>query len=143
MPDSSGRDDPREPRDNREGSEVRGSQQRGASREDAEDALQATFEQVGRAWANVSEEPTQLWFAGKDVDTLLYRINRRTPVTGETLFSQPRDVLDHLGQVLAVSVSVETGRPKADGSPSKIISRISRALGPWSATRSGSAGTAT
>jgi len=56
------------------------------------------------------EEPTQLWFAGKDVDTLLYRINRRTPVTGETLFTQPVDVLNHLEQVLAVSVSYETGR---------------------------------
>jgi hypothetical protein len=122
MPDSSGRDDPREPRGNRAESEGRESQQEreareflrrtrpGASREDAEDAVQATFEQARRAWANVSEESTQLWFAGKDVDTLLYRINRRTPVTGETLFSQPRDVLDHLEQVLAVSVSVETGR---------------------------------
>ena len=55
-------------------------------------------------------EPTQPWFAGKDVDTLLYRINRRTPVTGETLFPQPDSVLRHLREVLSVSVSVETGR---------------------------------
>jgi hypothetical protein len=55
-------------------------------------------------------EPTQRWFAGKDVDTLLYRINRRTPAAGETIFPQPESVLAHLEEVLAVSVPVETGR---------------------------------
>jgi hypothetical protein len=55
-------------------------------------------------------EPTQRWFAGKDVDTLLYKINRRTPAAGETIFPQPESVLAHLEEVLAVSVPVETGR---------------------------------
>lgn len=55
-------------------------------------------------------EPTQTWFAGKDVDTLIYRINRRTPATGATLFPQPDSVLRHLAEALSVSVSVETGR---------------------------------
>lgn len=134
MPDSSDKGDPREPRDSREGSERRESKRerearealekaarealsrelRGVSREDAEDALQGSFQQAVRAWARsgrgAADEPTQLWFAGKDVDTLLYKINRRTPVTGETLFSQPEDVLEHLEQVLAVSVPYETGR---------------------------------
>ena len=41
---------------------------------------------------------------------MLYKINRRPPATGETIFTQPRDVLDHLEQVLAASVSYETGR---------------------------------
>jgi hypothetical protein len=57
-----------------------------------------------------ADESTQHWFAGKDVDTLLYRINRRPPITGETLFSPPENILDHLGQVLASHVAVETGR---------------------------------
>jgi hypothetical protein len=55
-------------------------------------------------------EPTQRWFAGKDADTLLYRINRRIPVTGETIFRQPENVLRHLEEVLSISVPVETGR---------------------------------
>lgn len=55
-------------------------------------------------------EATQRWFAGKDVDTLLYKINRRLPVTGQTMFSPPENVLDHLQEVLAVSVTYETGR---------------------------------
>jgi hypothetical protein len=54
-------------------------------------------------------QPTQRWFAGKDVNTLLYRVNRRIPAA-QTLFSQPENVLDHLEQALAVSVSYETGR---------------------------------
>lgn len=60
--------------------------------------------------ATAAAEPTQHWFAGKDVDTWLYKINRRPPVTGETLFSQPPSVLDHLEDVLARSGTVETGR---------------------------------
>jgi hypothetical protein len=60
--------------------------------------------------AEAADQPTQRWFAGKDVDTLLYRVNRRTPAAGPTLFSQPQDVLDHLEQVLAASVPYETGR---------------------------------
>ncbi len=59
---------------------------------------------------STSEEPTQRWFAGKDVDTLLYRINRRAPVTGVTMFEPPQHILAHLEEVLAVSVSYETGR---------------------------------
>ena len=57
-----------------------------------------------------ADESTQHWFAGKDVDTLLYKINRRPPITGETLFSPPENILDHLDQVLASHVAVETGR---------------------------------
>jgi hypothetical protein len=41
---------------------------------------------------------------------LLYRINRRTPATGETLFPQPDSVLRHLQEVLSISGSAETGR---------------------------------
>jgi hypothetical protein len=84
-----------------------------------DDALQAEYaafiqaqSRLARAGGRPTEEPTQLWFAGRDADTLLYKINRRTPATGETLFSQPVDVLDHLEQVLAVSVPYETGRAR-------------------------------
>jgi hypothetical protein len=62
--------------------------------------------------APTAVEPTQRWFAGKNVDTLLYRINRRTPVTGETMFPQPENVLRHLEEVLSISVSYETGRAR-------------------------------
>ena len=55
-------------------------------------------------------DPTLLWFANKDADALLYKINRRAPVAGETMFTQPADVLDHLEEALAASVSYETGR---------------------------------
>jgi hypothetical protein len=55
-------------------------------------------------------DPTLLWFANKDADALLYKINRRPPVAGETMFTQPADVLDHLEEALAASVSYETGR---------------------------------
>jgi len=60
--------------------------------------------------AEGTEQPTQRWFADKDVDTLLYRVNRRVPAAGPTLFSQPENVLEHMEQVLAVSVPYETGR---------------------------------
>lgn len=56
------------------------------------------------------DESTQHWFAGGDVDTLFYRINRRPPITGETLFAPPSNVIDHLKEVLAVPAVVETGR---------------------------------
>lgn len=57
-----------------------------------------------------SAESSQHWFAGKDVETLFYKVNRRPPVRGETLFSQPSSVLDHLREVLSVPVVVQSGR---------------------------------
>ena len=58
-----------------------------------------------------TDEPGQHWFAGKDVDTLLYRINRRPPARGETLMGQPEDLLGHLEEVLRLAHgTVETGR---------------------------------
>ena len=59
--------------------------------------------------ANV-DESTQHWFAGKDVDTLIYKINRRPPVSGETMYAPPENVLEHLQECLIVPISVETGR---------------------------------
>ena len=51
------------------------------------------------------------WWAGKDVDALLYRINRRPPLAGETLFGQPEDLLAHLEEVFNLAHgTVETGR---------------------------------
>jgi hypothetical protein len=67
-------------------------------------------EQSSQPEAQEVQESTQRWFAGKDVDTLLYKINRRTPLTGETLFPPPDDVLSHLEEVLSFPVSYETGR---------------------------------
>jgi hypothetical protein len=56
-------------------------------------------------------EPAEHWWAGKDVDALLYRINRRPPATGETLFGQPEGLLSHLEEVLNLAQgTVETGR---------------------------------
>lgn len=46
------------------------------------------------------------WFAGRDVDVLFYRVNRRS----ETLFQPPADILDHLRLVLEHPRTVETGR---------------------------------
>lgn len=57
-----------------------------------------------------SAEPSQHWFAGKDVETLFYKVNRRPPVSGETLFAPPPSVLDHLREVLSVHAVVESGR---------------------------------
>jgi hypothetical protein len=58
-----------------------------------------------------TDVPGQHWFAGKDVDTLLYRINRRPPARGETLMGQPDDLLGHLEEVLRLAHgTVETGR---------------------------------
>jgi hypothetical protein len=57
-----------------------------------------------------NSEPSQHWFAGRDVDTLFYKVNRRPPITGETLFTQPPSVLDHLEEVLSFPVVVESGR---------------------------------
>jgi hypothetical protein len=51
------------------------------------------------------------WWAGKDVDALIYRINRRPPAAGETLFGQPENLLGHLEEVLNLAHgTVETGR---------------------------------
>jgi len=62
------------------------------------------------AAAQGTDEPTQRWFAGKDVDTLIYRINRRAPAGGPIFFSPPPSVLTHLEQVLSASTTYETGR---------------------------------
>ena len=70
----------------------------------------APVEQGPDSGSPAAVEPTQRWFAGKDVDTLLYKINRRTPVAGPTLFEPPEDVLGHLEEALSFSVSYETGR---------------------------------
>jgi hypothetical protein len=118
MPDSSGQGDPPDPRGSREGSEGRESKREREARKplgytpSREPSSPVAFSQgFGSGLrGKPTEESTQLWFAGKDADTLLYKVNRRTPVAGETLFSQPDDVLDHLEQVLAVSVPYETGR---------------------------------
>jgi hypothetical protein len=53
---------------------------------------------------------TQRWFAGKEVDVLFFKINRRPPITGETLFPPPSNILTHLAEVLARPVEIETGR---------------------------------
>lgn len=56
-------------------------------------------------------DPGQHWFAGKDVDVLIYRINRRPPIAGETLMGQPEDLMHHMEEVLRLAQgTVETGR---------------------------------
>jgi len=57
-----------------------------------------------------ADAATRLWFAGKDVDILLYRINRRPLPSGETLMAQPTDILEHLQEVLRNPRSVGSGR---------------------------------
>src|SRR5258708_3362857 len=65
----------------------------------------------GEGGGLTTEEPGQHWFAGKDVDTRLYRINRRPPTRGETLLGQPEDLLGHIEEVLNLAHgTVETGR---------------------------------
>jgi hypothetical protein len=57
------------------------------------------------------EAEAEHWWVGKDVDALLYRINRRPPSAGETLFGQPEDLLSHLEEVLSLAHgTIPTGR---------------------------------
>src|SRR5260370_26344835 len=57
------------------------------------------------------ERPVRHWWADREVDVLLYRMNRRPPVAGETLFGQPHDLLAHIEEVLTLAQgTVETGR---------------------------------
>lgn len=60
--------------------------------------------------ATESSEASQHWLAGKDVETLFYKVNRRAPVSGETIFPPPASVLDHLEEVLRAPIAVESGR---------------------------------
>ena len=46
------------------------------------------------------------WFAGRDVDVILFRVNRRS----DTLFQPPLDVLEHMRVVLRTPRTVETGK---------------------------------
>lgn len=50
------------------------------------------------------------WFAGKTVDVLLYKINRRPPGTEAFLVDPPQDVIEHLMIVLDLARTVESGR---------------------------------
>jgi len=61
-----------------------------------------------------SAESGQHWFAGRDVQVLLFRINRRPYAGPETLFDDlfvpPTSVLDHLEEVLRDPRPVDSGR---------------------------------
>lgn len=49
----------------------------------------------------MATEPTDThWFAGKDVDVLIFRVNRR-PIGDPMLFAPPRSLLSHLRRVLS------------------------------------------
>lgn len=50
------------------------------------------------------------WFAGRDLDVLIYRVNRR-PLAGDpSLFKRPKSSVRHLSRVLSQPVSARTGR---------------------------------
>lgn len=69
------------------------------------DGGQDELKQVSR-----SEQLEKPWFSGRDVEVLIYKVNRR-PLKGDpTLFKAPDDLLAHIKKVLAMGQSGFSGR---------------------------------
>ncbi|MEU7890256.1 hypothetical protein AB0B54_32550 [Microbispora bryophytorum] len=57
--------------------------------------------------AAITSAAQMRWFAGKDLDVLIFRVNRRPD---GSLFEQPNNFFAHLLEVLSYPVQAETGR---------------------------------
>lgn len=57
----------------------------------------------------VEGQPDEHWFSGKDLEVLVYKINRR-PLGDLMLFEPPKDFLKHLTQVLSGDLVAKSGR---------------------------------